>query len=236
VLSWFCVVVTLDWDLMKQPDNSDNMPAPTISKEQWARVRAIWEADPVITFQEIADNLGITRQGVRQRATREKWQKGIDAIAIEGKVHRIADSKVTENARDVGTQDSDVYGSDPKVKPREPELDRSIPAIPDGTPPHQVTEIVRDAAEAKRVALIERHRHELGAIRAQLYGAVKKAGTKDGLTHARTAKTLVEAFSGLQQAERAAWGMSAGGGKGGKDEPPPAATIIVHQHEGGKLV
>jgi len=214
------------------------MPAPTVSKETWAKVRAIWEADPVITFQEIADSLGVTRQGVRQRAGREKWQKGTDAIAIEGKVHRIADSKVTENSLEVGTQGNEVYGDVSKVKPREPELDRSIPAIPDGTPPQEVTRIVQDAAEQKRVALIERHRHELGAIRAQLYGAVKKANTKDGLTAARTAKTIVEAFSSLQQAERAAWGIgvSRGSGSGGGNEAPPAATIIVHQHEGGKLV
>jgi hypothetical protein len=212
------------------------MPAPTISKEQWAKVRAIWEADPVITFQEIADSLGLTRQGVRQRAGREKWQKGTDAIAIEGKVHRIADSKFTESSEEVGTQGSDVYGDVPKVKPREPDLDRSMPAIPDDTPPHKVTEIVRDAAEQKRVTLIERHRHELGAIRAQLYGAVKKANTKDGLTAARTAKTIVEAFASLQQAERAAWGIgvSRGSGSGGT-EAPPAATIIVHQQEGVKL-
>jgi hypothetical protein len=213
------------------------MPAPTISKETWAKVRAIWEADPVITFQEIADSLKLTRQAVRQRAMREKWQKGTDAIAIEGKVHRIADSKVTESAGEVGTQGSDVYGSDPKVKPREPDMDRSMPVIPDGTPPHEVREIVRDAAEQKRVALIERHRHELGAIRAQLYAAVKKAGTKSGLGDARTAKTLVEAFASLQQAERAAWGIGVSrGGGGGGSEAPPAATIIVHQHEGGKLV
>lgn len=213
------------------------MPAPTISKETWAKVRAIWEADPVITFQEIADSLKLTRQAVRQRAMREKWQKGTDAIAIEGKVHRIADSKFTENAVEVGTQGNEVYGSDPKVKPREPDLDRSMPAIPDGTPPHKVTEIVRDAAEQKRVALIERHRHELGAIRAQLYGAVKKAGTKDGLTHARVAKTLTEAFRALHDAERQAWGIGVSrGGGGGGNEAPPAATIIVHQHEGGKLV
>jgi hypothetical protein len=213
------------------------MPAPTISKETWAKVRAIWEADPVITFQEIADSLKLTRQAVRQRAMREKWQKGTDAIAIEGKVHRIADSKVTESAVEVGTQGSDVYGTDPKVKPREPDVDRSMPVIPDGTPPHEVREIVRDAAEQKRVALIERHRHELGAIRAQLYGAVKAANTKDGLTKARTAKTIVEAFASLQQAERAAWGIGVSrGGSGGGTEAPPAATIIVHQHEGGKLV
>jgi hypothetical protein len=213
------------------------MPTPAAMKEAWVKARAIWEADPVITFEEIAQSLGVTRQGVRQRSIREKWQKGTDAIAIEGKVHRIADSKVTENSVEVGTQGSDVYGDVSKVKPREPELDRSIPAIPDGTPPQEVTRIVQDAAEQKRVALIERHRHELGAIRAQLYGAVKKANTKDGLTAARTAKTIVEAFSSLQQAERAAWGIGVSrGGGGGGNEPPPAATIIVHQHEGGKLV
>lgn len=213
------------------------MPAPTVSKEMWAKARAIWEADPVITYEEIAQTLGMTRQGVRQRAGREKWQKGIDAIAIEGKVHRIADSKVTESSVEVGTQGNDVYGDVSKVKSREPELDRSIPAIPDGTPTQEVTRIVQDAFEAKRVALTERHRHELGAIRAQLYAAVKKAGTKTGLNDARTAKTLVEAFASLQGAERAAWGMGVAGGKGGgANEPPPAATIIVHQHEGGKLV
>lgn len=211
------------------------MPAPAVSKEMWARARAIWEADPVITFEEIAQSLGVTRQGVRQRSLREKWQKETDAIVVEGKAHRVADSKVTESAVDVVTQGNEVYGSDPKVKPREPEIDRSVPAISADAAPHEVKQIVADAADAKRAALIERHRHELGAIRAQLYAAVKKAGTKDGLNQARTAKTLVEAFASLQGAERAAWGMGGAGGGSKPGDPPPAATIIVHQQEGVKL-
>ncbi len=202
----------------------------------WAKARAIWEADPVITFAEIAATLGVTRQGVKQRADREKWQKGTDAIAVEGKAHRVADSKVTENPVNPDSSGSDVYGSVPETQKREPDIDRSVPEIPDGTPPHEVTRIVADAADAKRAALIERHRHELHAIRAQLYAAVKKAGTRDGLNQARTAKTLVEAFASLQGAERAAWGMGGGGGGSKPGEAPPAATIVVHQREGGKLV
>jgi hypothetical protein len=208
------------------------MPAPAVSKEMWAKARAIWEADPVITFAEIAASLGVTRQGVKQRADREKWQKGTDAIAVEGKAH----SKVTESAVERDPQDPTVYESVPEPQKREPEIDRSVPAIPDGTPPHEITKIVADAADAKRAALIERHRHELHAIRAQLYAAVKKAGTRDGLNQARTAKTLVEAFASLQGAERAAWGMGGGGGGNKPGEAPPAATIVVHQREGGKLV
>lgn len=212
------------------------MAAPSVSKETWAKVRAIWEADPVITFEEIAKSIGMTRQGVRQRAGREKWQKDGNSMVIEGKAHRVADSKVTENPVDPENQGEEVYGADPAAPSvREADTDRTLPAIPDGAAPHEVRQIVTDAADAKRAALIERHRHELGAIRAQLYAAVKKAGTKDGLNQARTAKTLVEAFASLQGAERQAWGMG-GPGHGNKPgEPPQAATIIVHQQAGVKL-
>jgi len=209
------------------------MAGNPVNKEQWVLVRTLWESDPVITFAEIAEQLGVTRQCVRQRSVKDKWQKRLDMGVIEAKAHAVADSKVTENSREGGSQALPVYMTPEKLTDR-PAHNRELPVIPEGSSPEQAGQIAEDAAVAKRAAVIERQRVEWNHVRKLTYDAIRLAGKKGALESARYAKTVSEAMKLVQEGERRAWGMETEGGNGG-GKTPPAATIIVHQQQGVKI-
>lgn len=208
------------------------MARDSVNKEQWVIVRKLWESDPVITYQEIAIELGVTRQCVRQKAVRDGWLKNLNLADVERKAHAAADSKFTESAVQEGGSAVDVYGSS-KIDPSRKAIDRSLPVVPAGSTPEQAGEIAEKAAVDKRTELIDLHRQELKAARREIYAAIKAAGTKDGYNKARTAKTLTEAFKILHEAERRAWGMEVGDGS--KSGQPAPTAIIVKMVQGVKI-
>ena len=207
------------------------MARDSVNKEQWTIVRKLWEADPVVSFQEIATQLGVTRQCVRQKSLRDGWVKRLDMSAIEAKAHAAADSKFTENAVEEAKEEGGVHIPPADISKRG-EISRSLAVVPEGSTPEQAQEIADKSAVDQRTKLIDRQRQEANHARAQIYAAIKAAGTKGGYERAKIAKTLTESFRVLHELERRAWGMDSGDG-GGKT-PPPAA-IVVHMQQGVKI-
>lgn len=52
-----------------------------LTKEQWEQARALWEGDPEVTFQHIADIFGCSRPAVGQKAEKDGWVRGETAPA-----------------------------------------------------------------------------------------------------------------------------------------------------------
>ena len=45
------------------------------SADQWAAARAKWEADPMLTFEALGRELGVSREAAGQRARKEGWER-----------------------------------------------------------------------------------------------------------------------------------------------------------------
>lgn len=182
--------------------------------QQWVLARARWEAEPQLTFSDVAVLLGISKQAVAKHAQRFGWRQRLDMPTLIAKAHAKADEET------VGTMAHDADGSHaetPQVvapRPISPALSR--PVLPADAPPEQAHQITSDAAIDARAELLTRHRREWGAVRNLAYTAIK---SKD-LMEARTAKTVAEAVKTLQDGERKAWGLDSG------DDGPVKVTVI----------
>lgn len=211
------------------------MAAKRVSPQEWAVIRKHWEEDPALNYAQLAAQVGMTRQAIKQRADREGWQKSLQAVSIEQAAHSLVDerqAKVTEKSVDGETQASDVYVQKSGETMREAQKPEFTPVDLMATP-EQAAVTIHDSATQQRAALIDRQRKEWNNARALVYDAIRKRGSKGALEQARYAKTVCEALKILQDGERAAFALDAGG-SGGKTPNAPA-TIIVHQHEGVKL-
>lgn len=82
---------------------------PRLTAEQWAIARAKWEADPVVTFKDLAQEFGVSVQAVSKRAKDGGWVRRDDTLAqmaarahakadklIDRQVERTVDSKRAE--------------------------------------------------------------------------------------------------------------------------------------------
>ncbi|MFM0165716.1 hypothetical protein PQR39_35470 [Paraburkholderia sediminicola] len=211
------------------------MAAKKVSPQEWAVLRKHWEEDPALNYAQLAAQVGMTRQAIKQRADREGWQKSLQAVSIEQSAHAMADerqAKVTENTGDGETQAQNVYSPKSGESMREAQKPEFTPVDLTKTP-EQAAVTIHDSATQQRVALIERQRLEWNNARALVYDAIRMRGKKGSLEQARYAKTVCEALKILQDGERAAFALDAGG-SGGRNAPPPA-TIIVHQQSGVKI-
>jgi predicted DNA-binding protein YlxM (UPF0122 family) len=209
------------------------MARDSVNKEQWVIVRKLWEADPLVSYQEIAEQLGVTRQCVRQKSVREGWVKQMTPEELEAAAHRASQAKFTEKTVDKVAKTDYVHVDPPATSVPRAEFTRVAVAVEEGSTPEQVGELAQRAAVDQRKKLLDHHKEELKAARAQIYAAIKAAGSKDGYTRAKTAKTIVESFKVLHEIERRAWGMDVGEG-GGKPAAPPV-TIVAHMQQGVKI-
>jgi hypothetical protein len=182
--------------------------------QQWVLARARWEAEPQMTFSDVAVLLGFSKQAVAKHAKRCGWHKRLDMPTLVAKAHAKADEAT------VGTMEHDADGSQPQtpqvVAPGHIFPGLSCPALPADAAPEQARQITADAAVDARAELLTRHRREWGAVRNLAYTAIK---SKD-LLEARTAKTVAEAVKTLQDGERKAWGLESG------DEGPVKVTVV----------
>src|SRR5258708_161580 len=75
------------------------MARVAVSRVQWAAARALWESDPTISFTQIAQSLGTTRQAAQMAASRNGWTRRVDLQTLSDQAHAAADSKFeTEGA------------------------------------------------------------------------------------------------------------------------------------------
>lgn len=68
---------------------------PRLTAEQWAVARAKWEADPVVTFEELAKEFGTSKQAVSKRAKDGGWVRKADNLAqMAARAHAKADKLI----------------------------------------------------------------------------------------------------------------------------------------------
>lgn len=187
----------------------------------WGALRRLYEDDAYLSYAQIADSVGVTRQAVRQRATREGWQKRLDPGVVHERVSSVGDANFTENAAEQGNQAVTVYESNPGDPDQGGDQPRAIDAA-----------AVSEAAR-RRQELLERQRKEWDYARSLVYDAIKEKGKRSALEKSRYAKTVAEALKVVQEGERRAWGIVDEGGSG---KPPAApASIVVHMQQGVKI-
>lgn len=77
-----------------------------LTSDQWQDARQSWEADPTLTFEGLAEKLGLSRQAVCKKAKGDSWSKVGALKKVAERAQLKADSKVA--------QPSKVAGSAPK--------------------------------------------------------------------------------------------------------------------------
>jgi hypothetical protein len=204
------------------------MARVSISDEQWEVARLQWESDPMVTFADIAEELGTSRQAVQLRSKRKSWQRRLDLAAVAEKAHAAADSKFTHLAVESPEQAASVYSGSPEITTRAP-IQRTLPEVPRDMPADKAAVVMEQAAVDKRTEVLTQHRTELKAVRGVLYTAMKNAD----IDAAKRAKILAEGMKVLQDGERKAWGLET-------DAPKPGAagaavTVNVNRRAGVKV-
>lgn len=116
------------------------------SVDDWAKGRVMWEADPQLTYSDIAKVVGVSKQAVAGRAKRDGWKKVANQSEVTRRAYEAAD---IQTAR----EDSGLTLAD-----RSP-LDASSAAM--------------TAAVDVRARVLGRHRKEWDGVRNQLYQALK---------------------------------------------------------------
>lgn len=175
---------------------------PRLTAEQWAIARAKWEADPVLTFEDVGKEFGISKQAVQKRAASGGWVRKTDGLAqLAARAHARADK----------------LSGPPKIEVTPEDVQREVDAghVPVNQRIDKVVDQVRPAAEASRedvrAKVLQRHRDEGNAPRKLAYEALQ---SKDQ-DKMRLAKMAMETFRGIHELERKAWGLDAGEQAGG---------------------
>lgn len=181
--------------------------------QRWVLARARWEAEPQMTFSDVAVHLGFSKQAVAKHAQQFGWRRRLDMPTIAARAHEKADRAIEQDSCESRVQAPQVVASGPVL------ARLSHHEIPADATLEQARKISQEAAIDERVELLTRHRREWGAVRSLAYASIK---SKD-LIEARTAKTVAEAVKTLQDGERKAWGLDAG------DEGP--VKVIVQRGE-----
>lgn len=202
-----------------------------IQDEMWAIARARWEGEPRCSYSDLADFLGITKQSVGKRATRDHWQKKVNMAALVDKAHAVADRQFAQSAEAPVQHRSAVDGSLHLGEWATPGssaaavVPRPVPDARNATPEIRA-QAVEDVAVDARAQILARHRTEWPAARNQIYKSLK-SGDNEG---AKLAKLVSETLKLIQDGERKAWGLDAG------DTPPGQVKIVIERTEGVRVV
>ena len=228
------------------------MAAQKITDEQWAEARKRYETEPGMGLGKIAQVLDCSKSLVARKAREGKWQKGIGVPSQVHPTSKAKDSIFTENPRASEAQAVHVYPgeastqsarvvSDVYVAPTAPAGGYADdPAIPDGLDAEGREAFVRAAILARQRSINARHLHETKAVRAQVYGAIKKVDKEGGAGAALAAVRIVQALRQMQDSEletelervRLALGEFAGKPKG----PTPCRITVVLEKESVRQV
>ncbi|MGQ9815606.1 MAG: hypothetical protein ACUVR3_10745 [Candidatus Roseilinea sp.] len=163
---------------------------PRLSPDQWAAVRIEWEGDPLATFGSLAGKYNIDKAQLSRRARQEGWSKRNQIGSINEAAARRADAQTNPD------------GS--KTQRKLNTTQRKLNAVDLAT---------REESEAKRAAVLVRHRQEwaeLEQFRQAALAAMKAA--HEGSREWREAKTAAETIAAnaraldiKQQGEARAW-------------------------------
>lgn len=207
------------------------MARVVIAPDQWERARLQWEGEPLLTYADIAKDLGISRQSVRERAGKDGWQRRLDLQAVAEKAHAQADSKFTYSPVDSPEQAPLPVADAAEFVRRAPILPSSLPQVPPGVPIEQAQAAVEKAAVDQRSEVLTKHRKEILHVRQLAYDSIaemrKPSGDPDRAFHkGRHAKVIAETMKLVQDAERKAWGLDAEPPKPGAPGSNVRVTVV----------
>jgi len=166
------------------------MVSKKLSKEDWARLRVLWESDPTMSQSKVAALAGVSQQAVQKRIKAEGWRKVSDQKELANRAHDRADAVfLHEQAGQDGGAPVE------QQKQRTPNSD-----------------VLMETAVALRAKIIERHRKEWDGARNFVYKAIQQGDFEK----AKLGKITAEAIKIIQDGERKAWGLDddRGGDKG----------------------
>ncbi|WP_175787525.1 hypothetical protein [Burkholderia anthina] len=225
--------------------------APT--PRQWFKARSIWETDPIATYKEIADALGVSRQAVKQRADREGWMKRTSNAESVEAAHATASERaaseekqaIAEGSAKVGESAAfspegaaDVYAGESSAIPSRPPVMHTLPSVPDSVPDNRVSAVAAEIVLDERSRVLDTHRKETKAVRALVYQAMRdgKSNSEGAADKMRTAKLAAESVQILQNMERKAWGLDGEPNTGpGRPRAMPG-RVVVNRKAGVTIV
>lgn len=194
-----------------------------LSAEDWAAARALWEADPTMTYEALGERIGQTRSTVYKYAKRNGWEKLTNSADLAKKASAAAD-RVAVSAREVAVEDGNGNidgnaetsgGNEPSPKKASSTAERKAAVQPS-------SEEVQQAAVAMRAEIIERHRKEWSVSRGLVGEAVKQRDFE----RAKLAKITSETIKIIQEGERKAWGLDAA-------DPADKPVVIIERSGAG---
>lgn len=156
--------------------------ASRLGPEDWARAKALWEADATMTHGDLAKMVGTTKQAVQYQAKKGNWQKVSDQGDLARRAYDKADAALLKTP----------------AKPAEPEAETH----PDAPAPG-LAAVVAETAVELRAKVIERHRKEWDGARNNIYKAIQNSDFEK----AKLGKITAEALKIIQDGERKAWGF-----------------------------
>jgi hypothetical protein len=182
----------------------------------------MWEADDKVSYAQVGETLGISKQAVAKKAKEQKWQRRMDLARVVNKAHQVADRATVHRdlpaasfAANTGKSASEVVdGLDKKAESGVEHMQAEEVDDADMTPEQRAERL----AVAKRAEILTRHRTELNAARQRIYESIKAKDPLDAFARGKVAKITTEAISILHAAERKAWGL---------DKPDEAPPVIV---------
>jgi len=159
------------------------MAIKRLSKDEWLEARQTWEADQTISFEALAERLGVSRPAVSKMAAKQGWVKAGSLDSINRAAHIKADAADIESLDQVtGKVTDEVTGETLKREP----LKQSV-------------ELSTDL----RARIIQSHRAELRK-HASLF---KLDDINRDFENGKKAKISAEMLAIRHKAERLAWGM-----------------------------
>lgn len=198
---------------------------------QWAAARAIWEGDPNVSFENIAESLNVSRSAVSMQAGRNGWTKRPPSETIADQAQVAADSKFEQEQRDKAAQSApepahvvngDSENSPPPVRRAIPAPASVVPEVPAGVTEEEAKRAAVATAIERRAEVLNTHRKEWTAVRTLAYASIK---AKD-IEGAKHVKVVAESLKIVQDGERKAWGLD-------RDEnKPPSVSITVNRRAG----
>ena len=152
---------------------------PRLTKDQWAQARIRWEADPTLSFEDMAQTLGVSKQAVGKRAKDEGWEREPDLKSVGERAQFKADQREANRKVD-GLIDGEIDGKTSKR-----------------------LSATRELAEDIRADVIERHRADWAEHRIHF----KTSEIAENFEIGKSAKISSEMLAIRQKGERAAYGL-----------------------------
>jgi len=203
-----------------------------MSNDTWQNMRELWEAKPSVTYMDVANMVGCSRQAVFKRARREGWTRPKDAVDLARRAMTLADYAAEKSARDTRLKPSADKPEPDKPEPDEPPDDEPEPPPVINKPPVatkankpvvvkpldvEVEPIQAGTAVMMRANVITRHRKEWDGARNIVYKAIREADNDA----ARRGKMVADTLAVIQAGERKAWQL---------DEPERAGDTPGELH------